>query len=57
VRWVSRYDLADHKPVEEHPHRGELLLDAGLRVGLAALLDERGDDRRGDAVDVVNSLS
>jgi hypothetical protein len=57
VRWVSRYDLADHKPVEEHPHRSELLLDARLRMGLAALLDVGGDDRRVDVVDVVNFLS
>jgi len=41
VRRVGRHDLADHKPIGEHPYGGEFLLDAGLRAGLAALLDER----------------
>jgi len=54
MRRVGRHDSADHKPIKEHPDCRELLFDAGLRVGKSALLDEGGDDRRGDAVDIVD---
>jgi hypothetical protein len=40
---VGRRHLADDQPVEQHPHRGELLLHAGRRVGLLERLHIGGD--------------
>jgi hypothetical protein len=36
---IVRHHLADHQPVEQHAHGGELLLDARRRVGLLQRLD------------------
>ena len=45
---VVRHDLADDQPVEQHPDRGELLLDRGRGVRAAQLLDPGGDMDRPD---------
>ena len=45
---VGRHDLAGDQPVEQHPHRGELLLHAGRRMGLLERLYIGGDIERPD---------
>jgi hypothetical protein len=43
-----RHDLTGDEPVEQHPHRGELLLHVRRRVGEAACLYIGGDIVRPD---------
>jgi hypothetical protein len=43
---VAFHDGSGHQPVEEHPDRGQVLFDGGLRVGAAELLDIRRNVHR-----------
>jgi hypothetical protein len=46
ARRVGRDDLAKHKPVEEHPNGGQVLLDGRFRVRFGQILDVGcGSDR------------
>jgi hypothetical protein len=45
---IARRHLAGDRPVEQHAHRGELLLHAGRRVGLLERLYIGGDIERSD---------
>ena len=57
VRRVHRHDLAGHQPVEQHPHRGEVLLRARLGVRLLVLsLNVGGDDGGTNLAEVMNSV-
>ena len=51
ARGVEGEDLADDEPVEEHPERREVLLDARGRKRLGELLDVGRDDHRLDLVE------
>jgi hypothetical protein len=53
ARWVEREHLADHKPVEKHPHRGEVLLHRRRLVSFAELLDVGADHHRLDLLQVL----
>ena len=52
---VAADHLADHEPVEQHADRGEVLLDRGLRVGFAELLDVGGDVHRLEAAELAQA--
>ena len=52
---VGSDDLADHEPVEQHAHRGQVLLDRGCRVGLPELLDVGGDVDRLEAAELAQA--
>ena len=47
-RRIGRHHLADHQPIEQHPHRGELLLDRRRRDRALQLLYMGGDVKRPD---------
>ena len=51
ARGVEGQDLADDEPVEEHPERREVLLDARRRERGRELLDVGRDDHRLDLVE------
>ena len=51
ARGVERQDLADDEPIEEHPQRGEVLLDARRRERSGELLDVGRDDHGLDLVE------
>ena len=51
ARGIEGQDLADDEPVEEHPQRGEVLLDARRREYPGELLDVGRDDHRLDLVE------
>lgn len=56
ARGIRRNDLADHQPVEKHPHCGEVLLDGRLRERLAALLNVRSNNSRVDLLESLDSV-
>ena len=55
MRGVGLQDVTGDQPVEQHPDCGQVLLDGGLRVGAAELLDVGGHVHRRHSGKVVQT--
>jgi hypothetical protein len=56
MRRIHGHHLSGDQPVEEHAHRGEVLLDARLGVRLLKLLDVGRDDGRADVRKITDTV-